>query len=162
MRRDPHSWAGLRHIGAESWPELGEEALKLLEQLGSLDGAVVFKARDLPSILPIDKPRRVGDIQGALYQQLGGVNQVAERAGINSVITGGWGPDCASRAALLVKQHAAGNSNVTAARVSGVIEIVAFDQLRVDRGDSIQTILSDSNKLNAVQPAFQQVFPLAS
>lgn len=148
---------------AESWPELGKEALALSKQLSTLDGIAVFRAMALPSRLPINKPRSLRDVQGALLQQLGSVNQVAQRTGINSVIRGGGGQGCASRAALVVEQPAAEDSEVTAARVSGVIEVTTCDQLssRVDRGDSIQAILSNSKKLSALQPAFQKVSPLA-
>lgn len=157
------SWSQLGRLqtyeSAESWPQFDKEVLQLIEQLDSLDGVAVFEFIHLPSTLPIDKPRRVSDVVAALATQLEGVNQVAEHAGINSVIRGGGGHASASRAALQVEQRSVARNAVTPAHISGVIEVVACDQLRIARGDSIQAILSDRCKLEALQPAFQQVFP---
>ncbi|CAL5229058.1 g12307 [Coccomyxa viridis] len=98
------SWSQLGRLqtyeSAESWPQFDKEVLQLIEQLDSLDGVAVFEFKHLPSTLPIDKPRRVSDVVAALATQLEGVNQVAEHAGINSVIRGGGGHASASRAAL--------------------------------------------------------------
>ena len=101
----------------------------------------------------------MGHVQGALQAQLGSVNQVAEHIGIYNNIRGGGGSASASRAPLQVEQRAAADTEVTAAHVQGVIEVLACDQLRVARGDSIQAMLSDKHKLEALQPAFQQVSP---
>lgn len=142
---------------AESWPEIDAEAMQLFKQLDSLAGDAVFDPLKLPSVLPIPKPRRVHFVTAALMDQLGGVSQVAEVVGMTSILMGGGRQASASRGALQVEQRAEAGSKLTAARVQGVIEVVACDQLKVARGDSIGAILSDEEKVEALRPAFQQV-----
>lgn len=145
------------------WPELLSEARQLEDDLDDTTHAYKEISLTYTPGLGISSPADECEVAGALVTIMHGINNAAQIMGIGAKCVGGGSGRSLSFTDLVVRQRGrSSNPEHLSALVLGAGEVKGAWQLSLQRGEKLEDMLGDPNRIDTCVLALQQASHSAS